>query len=484
MFVGRKEEINLLKEQYKNKKSSILLYGKRRVGKTTLLKESFKYFDGKVFYYECVKGSLDENLNNVLSYLKINGFIENYLSFMTWYDMFSYFSNKHQKILFVIDEYCYLKTFENEEYVDSIFQKIIDSFDNIQIVLSGSHISMMKSLLNSKNALYGRFSLIINLKEFNYLEASNFYNDLNVNDKIAFYSIFGGSPFVNAQIEFDKGIEYNIKKYILNKFSSINAYIDSIINLDLHSLVNSQRILSVLGNGRNKYNEIEQKLLMKANGLLSKHLKILLDLEILKKVYSINKKDDTKKMYYEINDNILRFYYAFVYKNKASLELIGIDSYYDLYIKNELKHFISRRFEDIVKQYFSLKVKKREIRDVYDIGIMYYDDSINKKNGEFDCVLKHKETYSIYEVKYLSKPIDAKDIMVEMNKIFAIPNIKINKIGLVSSSGFCDCKIDNIETISGYELYENKNNYNDIDIEYLHFEENEIGYIYKDKYLL
>ena len=71
-----------------------------------------------------------------------------------------------------------------------------------------------------------------------------------------------------------------------------------------------------------------------------------------------------------------------------------------------------------------------------------------------------------------------------MKKIFAIPNIKINKIGLVSSSGFCDCKIDNIETISGYELYENKNNYNDIEIEYLHLEENKIGCIYKDKYLL
>lgn len=68
-------------------------------------------------------------------------------------------------------------------------------------------------------------------------------------------------------------------------------------------------------------------------------------------------------------------------------------------------------------------------------------------------------------------------MLVEKKKIFAIPDIKINRIGIVSSSGFCDCKIANIDTISGYELYENKNNYNEIDIEYLHLEENEIGYI-------
>jgi len=453
MFVGRKEELELLKGEYLKNKSSILLFGKRRVGKTTLIKQSLNFFEGKVIYYECIKAPLKENLDNLICHLKKNGFIENYLNFNSISDLFTYISSLNKKVLIVIDEYCYLKTFETSEYIDSLFQNIIDSFDNMHLVLSGSSISTMKSLLENRNALYGRFSLVIDLKELNYLESSLFYEKESVIDKVAFYSVFGGSPFVISQLDYDKGIEYNIKKHILNRYSNINAYIDTVINLDIQSQINSQRVLNVLGNGRKKYNEIEQKLALKTNGLLSKHLNILLDLEIINKVYPINKKEDKKKVFYEINDNLLRFYYAFVYKNKTALELIGIEAFFNLYIKKELKYFISRRFENIVKQYFSLKVKKGLLKDVYDIGVYYYDDPINKRNGEFDCVLKHENTYSIYEIKYLNSKLTNTQVGLEINQIKEIKSITIEKIGFVSVNGFEKIDFD-VELIDGNSLYD------------------------------
>lgn len=117
----------------------------------------------------------------------------------------------------IIDEYPYLKVFEKSETIDSIFQNIIDNcIANISLFISGSHIGMMKNMLEEKNALYGRFYDIIKLNELNYKETETFYSNLKAYDKIALYSIFGGSPFVNNCINPNKTLKENILNTILN----------------------------------------------------------------------------------------------------------------------------------------------------------------------------------------------------------------------------------------------------------------------------
>ena len=82
--------------------------------------------------------------------------------------------------------------------------------------------------------------------------------------------------------------------------------------------------------------------------------------------------------------------------------MLGAEAFYEEYIEDSIVTFISHRFEEIARTYFSLCVRKRKLRGVSNIGTFYYDDSANKKNGEFDVVLERKNVYDIYEVKYYS----------------------------------------------------------------------------------
>ena len=123
----------------------------------------------------------------------------------------------------VIDEYPYLSTFAESKKIDSIFQNIIDNrLGNISLILSGSQISVMKNLLEEKDALYGRFGLIIHLQELNYREAAAFYPSKTAYEKIAFYSVFGGSPFVLQQLREEETLEQNIIRTILTPSNPVH----------------------------------------------------------------------------------------------------------------------------------------------------------------------------------------------------------------------------------------------------------------------
>ena len=215
----------------------------------------------------------------------------------------------------------------------------------------------------------------------------------------------------------------------------------------------AERIFYAISNGKKKYGEIEEKLGMKNNGLLSKQLLSLLRMEIISKTYPINRPDDNKKTAYEINDNLLRFYYAFVYKNKSALQVLGAEAFYEEYINDSLVTFISYRFEEICRTYFSLQAQAGKLKGVTNIGSYYYDDSVNKKNGEFDVALQRKDVYDIYEVKYHSDIMKKKEMEKEAEKIRNLKGLNVGKIGFISALG-CEKYENDYVCISGAALYE------------------------------
>lgn len=451
MFYGREKELKIINDFSKKSNQALMIYGKRKVGKTTLLKEALK--NTKYVYYECIKSTLKDNIDNFVNILFENKIINYKLNFESLQDLFIFLNSLNIHLNLIIDEYPYLKYFEKSEKIDSIFQNIIDNYlTNITLYISGSHIGMMKNMLEEKNALYGRFNSIIKLSELNYIEISSFYPNKDSYDKIGIYSIFSGSPYVNNFINENLSLKENIKNTILNPNSSIYNYAENLLISDLATSVNAERILFAIANGKKKYNEIENKLGLSNNGLLSKQLKILLDMELIKKVYPINQKDDKKKVYYEINDNILRFYYTYLYKNKSQLELLGSETFYNNYIENSINTFISHRFEEICRTYFSINAHKGLIKNIYDIGTYYFDDPINKKNGEFDVALKFENYYQIYECKYYKEDISRSEMLKEEKQIKSIKGLNINKIGFINASKQMD-RLDNFDYINGDDLY-------------------------------
>lgn len=453
MFIGRQEELKAIQAVLDKKSGSVLVYGKRKVGKTTLILEALKSSKDTTVYYECLKSSMQDNINGFVSVLVKTKVLPVQIGFSSFQEVFQYLNMLDKTLNIIIDEYPYLKQFNKGETVDSIFQTIIDNnITNIRLFISGSHVGMMKDLLEEKNALYGRFSLNIKLKGLNYRETAVFYSDITVYDKIAFYSVFGGSPFVNEQLDSKSDLKQNILKTVLNPLNAVYAYAENLLVSDLYGSVNAERILNVIANGKKKYGEIESKLGLTNNGLLSKQLKTLLDMDMVSKVYPINKEDDNKKVSYEMTDNLLRFWYTYVYKNKSALQMLGAEAFYDNYIEPSITNFISHRFEEIARTFFSLQVKEGKRKGIFRIGTYYYDDSITKTNGEFDVVLQRKDNYDVYEVKYYSKPLSLTEMQEEEEQIIDIKGLAVGNIGFISVSGFEEVPYE-YDCICGDELY-------------------------------
>lgn len=437
MFIGREKELTLLQQDYIGK--AVMVYGKRRVGKTTLIQKALENCQHQTVYYECSKGAMQDNIDGLVRELARVKMLPVPLNFSTLQDVFIYLNALPKKIVVVIDEYPYLKKATDSATVDSIFQNIIDNrLSNIELVLSGSHIGIMKDLLQERNALYGRFAVTIKLNELNYLDAARFYPDRTPYDKVAHYAVFGGSPFVNQALNPADTLRENVISTILNPVSAVYLYASQLLLSDYSVKINAERIFSVIGNGKKRYTEIEDKLDVKKTGNLSKQIKSLTELEIVSRNSPINKIGDNKKATFEINDNLLRFYFTFIYKNASALQVLGAEAFYDEYVAPTLTDFISRRFEGICRDYFSLQVRSGKLKGVRNIGSYYYDDPVHRKNGEFDVALELADGYAIYDAKYYAQPMTLDEIRREAQQVANIKELAVKQLGFIAINGFVE----------------------------------------------
>lgn len=441
MFVGREKELEILDRELNKNSSAILIYGKRKIGKTTLINKAHENHTNKPFiYYECIKDTEEKNVLEIIKILKQINLMSNNVTLpdYTFLDLFAYLNGLGKPLIVAIDEYPYLKEFTPSATIDSVFQNIIDNnLKNINLIISGSHIGMMKDLLEEKNALFGRFTAKISLKELNYLEASQFYPSLSSYDKVAFYSVFGGSPYVNKEINSGKSLMDNIINLLMNVDSPIHNYVSSLLISDLANTVHANRILSAIGNGKKSYSELEEMLDRNKTGLLSKQLKPLLKMELIKKEAPINKMNDSKKMKYEINDNLLRFYYAYIFPNQYLYSYKDHQMIYMEDIEPSINTFISYRFEDICRDFIWKYINKNKIPNIVNVGKYYYDDPINKKNGEFDLAILNRDgSIQILEAKYLINKVNQEMTNKELHQIKQINEIKVDKVGFISINGF------------------------------------------------
>ena len=431
-----------------------LVYGKRRVGKTRLIKEALKQQEQSVIYYECIKGTMQENINafvKLLSELQILTFASSFPSFT---DVFAFLNSLPRSFIIVIDEYPYLSSLADPEIVDSVFQTVIDQrLSNIHLVISGSQVSVMKDLLKKGNALYGRFQLILHLHELNYRDAALFYPSKTPYEKIAFYSVFGGSPFVLQELREEETLEENISRTILDESSAVFLYVSNLLLTDYSNAVNAERILSVLGNGKKKYSELEKALQANSTGSLAKQLKSLQTMELINQLYPINKPDDSKKKFYEINDNLVRFWYSYLYHNKSALQMIGAKEFFDQYISPTLlSEYVPHRFEDLCRNFFSHLAKSGQLPGITNIGTYYYDDPLRHRNGEFDIALAFGDQVQLFEAKYYKRPLALSEIHKEAGQIREIEVLKVVHLGFIAVNGF-EKQEDGYSYYNGEDLY-------------------------------
>lgn len=437
MFIGREEELALLREEHIGK--AVMVYGKRRVGKTTLILKALEQCSYQTVYFECLKGTMQDNIAGFVQELVRIKVLPVPLAFSSLQDVFAYLNTMPQIIVVVVDEYTHLYAMNDSAVVDSVFQSIIDNrLSNIELILAGSHIGLMKGLLQERNPLYGRFAVSIKLEELNYLDAAKFYPDKSAYDKVAHYAVFGGSPFINQALNPVATLRENIIDTVLNPMSSVYLYASQLVFADNALNVNAERIFFALGNDRKRYTEIEDALGVKKTGNLAKQIKTLTDHEILSRSIPINKPNDNKKATYELSDNLLRFYYTFVYKNTSALQVLGAEAFYDEFIAPVLTDFITLRFEGICRDYFSLQVRSGRMNGVRNIGSYYLDTAVRCENKEFPIAVELADGYAVYLVKCSTQPMTLDEIHSEAQRMEGVNDPGIKQLGFISINGFVE----------------------------------------------
>ena len=441
MFIGREKELEELVEKINNDRfESILIYGRRRIGKTELIKEAIKSANSKVIYYECKRALFDDNLKDFNKV--VNSALNAEFSFDSFRKILKYIFelSKEQKLILIIDEFPFL--IEENKTIVSDLRDFIDEYNSIskmKIILSGSLVEVMKSLNDGASETYGRFTSIIPLEPFDYLGASKFYSNYKDEEKIFMYSIFGGVPFFNKLIDSEKTPLENLKCLLLEKNSILQLEVENTIISEINKISLANSVINIIGEGGSKYSDVVDKITSDKSSKVNPDyiFKKLINLEIIEKVAPINDVNNKKRTFYRFKDNLMEFYYRYIYRYKNANSYLSVDDFYEEFVKEDLMNkYLPYKFENISKEFLIRANKAHKINPLfYDIGTYSFNDEKHKINRQFDLVTKDKNGYISYECKYKNKPISRSVIHEDEYQILN-SGLNVYKLGFISKSGF------------------------------------------------
>ncbi len=325
-FIDRESEMETLQNEYnRNGSSLVIMYGRRRVGKTTLISEFIK--DKPALFFLASEESEAQNRNAFKD--KAADFLESELlknaDIKNWEVIFKTIADTSfdSKPVIVIDEFQYIG--KSNPAFPSIFQRIWEeTLKNkpVMVILCGSLISMMESQTLSYNSpLYGRRTAQIRLKQIPFRYYQEFFPGKNRRELIEMYSVTGGVPkYIELFSETDD-IYKSIQRCVLNRSGYLYDEPHFLLQQEVTEIGSYFSIIKAIAAGNSKLSAISTVLEIKSTGL-TKYLKTLIDLDILEREVPVTEEnpEKSKKGLYKIKDNYIRFWFAFVYPNMSFIE--------------------------------------------------------------------------------------------------------------------------------------------------------------------
>ncbi|MDH7517307.1 MAG: ATP-binding protein [Candidatus Thermoplasmatota archaeon] len=385
MLINRKQELELLNKIYKQERAELmLLYGRRRVGKTRLLQEFIKDKNAHYFIVD-ISADILKTFERTIK--------EKFIRFSNWDDFFDFIKLEGKKrTVLVLDEFQYL--YKVEKAWPTILQRRWEDLKNtkIMIILCGSIISTIYRIaMGYGSALYGRKTYEIEITPLNFFDAKNFMPQYSTEDFIYVYTIVGGIPRYLEEFDDTKNIWENIKDHILHK----NCFLyREPLNLFYEEFKNPSTYLTIihaLSEGKKKFNKIATQTNI-PTGKLSKYLNVLERVKIIQKIVPITeKKERIRNTQYTLSDNFIKFWFEFVYPARSLIELDDISPVIKK-IKTDLNNFIGQLFEEVSKQFL---IYKKPIVFTH-IGTWWHKD----KEIDIVALNENKKEITFFECKW------------------------------------------------------------------------------------
>ena len=355
-FIDREQEIETLQREYEKDGSSlVVLYGRRRVGKTTLISEFIK--DKNSLFFLASEESEVQNRNAFKE--KVAEFLDSDLirnaDIKSWDILFKSIVDVSfkSKPIIVLDEFQYLGM--SNSAFPSIFQRIWEEIlknKEIMVILCGSLVSMMESqTLAYSSPLYGRKTAQIKLKQIPFAYYHEFFPNRNHKELIELYAVTGGVPKYIELFSKDCDVYSVINNCVLNKTGYLYDEPYFLLRQEVSEIGSYFSIIRTIAAGNSKLSAISATLEIKATSL-TKYLKTLIDLDILEREVPITEDnpEKSKKGLYKIKDNYLRFWFAFVYPNISFIESGHSQIVMNKIKKGLVSNHIAFVYEDVCKE--------------------------------------------------------------------------------------------------------------------------------------
>ncbi len=455
MFFGRVKELEELERRYSgNRKEFGVIYGRRRIGKSALVRH---FFDGKkgVFF----QAKQDTSYGNLKSFsYELNKLLRLPASFVYsgWQEAFDALLQAagNERFLFIIDEYPYIVS--QDQAFPSVLQEFVDHApENIFTIILGSDVSFLKRELEDQKApLYKRKTFEMRIGRLLFDEALLFLEGMPAEEKCAYLSLMSSYPYYLAAVDPKESFSENLERLLFNEFGTF-------YNLPDQVLSNSTKVQDVynaiLRSAAHRHYSLKDISLdiHEESSKVSKYISTLLKSEILEKrsTFMGNKNSH----YYVIADPMLRFWYLFVYDRQELIRINGKRVLSDL--SAPIREFLDKGFEDTALLFLDQENRRGKLPGVFpEIQNFRADKTSLGRSVEIDGLSRSGDVLLVVECKYRNKAFSSAMLehLKESTSIFAE---KLHReYYLFSKSGFSDDMEhgDNIHEYTLEDLFQEK----------------------------
>ncbi|MBI4026113.1 MAG: ATP-binding protein [Verrucomicrobia bacterium] len=444
-FVNREREVDFLGRVLSSDRAEfVLLYGRRRVGKTALLKHVAGRSATKVLYHVAVQTTQAEELNR-LSIRLAEFFKDDFLRrqpLRHWESLWIYLGQKASDRSFgiMLDEFPY--AVEGDSSLLSILQHEWDrqlQRTHLKLILCGSSISMMERLgLSESSPLYGRRTGQWRLLPFGPQEFNLLWRASNLGELLAVYCVTGGNPLYIGTFDKKRSLLENIRRRILSKGCLLYDEVPFLLRQEVRDPRVYQAILATTAGGVRKFSELSSKTgLDKAH--LTRYLAILIDLGVIEREVPVTEihPDKSRRGLYRIADPFISFWYRFVFPNRDRLELGETEQVLRHDVQPSLDEYIARTVEPHLGLLFRTRWRHLVPFEPAFMG-RYWDHQ-----HELDWLIldRDRKNAVAVEIKWSRQPVCASKIAADLKaKVHGIPALNDCQVTcvLISRMGFRD----------------------------------------------